>query len=134
MPTLKQITCAIELGPGNTRLKEYGHTVADGAVETYIVAPEDSFDIPFHVRITSDGYIAPGLSAYVFMDGEYQCNRNRLRLRLPEDGMSSDEYEIDFKLRQKEEKTSDGTFIARDWFFTPLNTGRFTAANEFALY
>lgn len=121
MPTLRQITCSIELGPANTRLKEYGYNVTDGAVETYIAAPET--DIPFHVRITSDGYIAPGLSAYVFMDGEYQCNRNRLRLRFPEDGVSTDEYQIDFKLRQKEEKTSDGTFIARDWRFTPLNTG-----------
>lgn len=123
MPTLRQITCAIELGPGNTKLKEYAHKVTDGAVETYIVAPETS-DIPFHVRVTSDGYIAPGLAAYVFMDGEYQCNRNRLRLRFPEDGVSTDEYQIDFKLRQKEEKTSAGTFIARDWFFTPLNAGK----------
>lgn len=134
MPTLRQITCAIELGPGNTRLKEYGHKVTDGAVEAYIVAPEDASDIPFHVRITSDGYIAPGLSAYVFMDGEYQCNRNRLRLRFPEDGVSTDEYQIDFKLRQKEEKTSDGTFIAREWFFTPLNTGELAGEVEAAHY
>lgn len=129
MPSLRQITCGIELGPGNIRLKEYGHTVTDGAVETYVVAPEIP-NIPFHVRVTSDGYIAPGLSAYVFMDGEYQCNRNRLRLRFPEDGVSVDEYQIDFKLRQREDKTSDGTFVARDWCFTPLGTGKYAVESR----
>ncbi|SMY20022.1 unnamed protein product [Zymoseptoria tritici ST99CH_1A5] len=121
MPTLKQITTSIELGSGDTRLKEYDHRFTDGAVECFILAPET--DIPFHVRITTSGYIAPGLAAYVFIDGEYQCNRNRLCLEVPGDGVDPVEYEIDLKLRQKEEKTSDGCFVARDWFFTPLKTG-----------
>jgi hypothetical protein len=121
MPTLKQITTSIELGSGDTRLKEYDHRFTDGAVECFIMAPET--DIPCHVRITTSGYIAPGLAAYVFIDGEYQCNRNRSCLEVPAEGVDPAEYEIDFKLRQKEEKTSDGYFVARDWFFTPLKTG-----------
>lgn len=128
MPTLKQISCGIELGPGNIRLREYGHKVTDGAVESYIVAPET--DIPFHLHITSEGYIAPGLAAYVFIDGEYQCNRNRLRLKCPEYGVSQDQYEIDFNLRQKEEKTTQGTFIAREWTFTPLAIGESASEDE----
>ncbi|KAK0933350.1 hypothetical protein LTS01_026176, partial [Friedmanniomyces endolithicus] len=57
------------------------------------------------------GYIAPGLAAFVFMDGQYQCNRNRLRLKLPEDGVDPSQYEIDFYMRQKEEKAADGRFV-----------------------
>lgn len=110
-------------------MQEYGHKVTDGAAEAFIVAPETS-EIPFHVRVTSDGYIAPGIAAYVFIDGEYQCNRNRLGLQFPEDGVSTNEYQINFKLRQKEEKTSAGTFIARDWYFTPLNTGNLVVEFE----
>lgn len=120
MPNLKQISCAIELGPNNTQLKEYGHRYTDGGVEAFVAIPES--DIPFQVHVTSNGYIAPGLAAYLFIDGQYQCNRNRQRLQVPSPGMSPLEYEIDFKLRQREEKTSEGQFVAREWTFSRLQT------------
>lgn len=121
MPTLKQITCSIQLGPSDTKLKEYGHRFTDGGVEAFVAVPDTK--IPFNVRVTSSGYIAPGLAAYVFMDGQYQCNRNRQRLQLPAPGMSARDYEVDFRLRQKEEKTAEGTFVAREWTFAELRTG-----------
>lgn len=122
MPTLKQISCSLEVGT-NTRLKEYGHTYTDGGVEAFVAIPDAP--IPFRVRVTSSGYIAPGLAAYVFMDGAYQCNRNRQKLAMPTPGSQVDphEYEVDFTLRQKEEKTSDGLFVAREWTFAQLKTG-----------
>ena len=122
MPTLKQISCSLEIGPNGTKLKEYDHRYTDGGVEAFVAVPDT--DIPFHVRVISNGYIAPGLAAYVFMDGQYQCNRNRQRLQLPSPGMDPREYEVDFQLRQREEKTSGGQFVAREWTFAQLKTGK----------
>lgn len=121
MPTLKQIQCSIELGPSNTKLTEYGARYSDGHVESFIAVPDT--DLPFTIHLTSQGYIAPGLAFFVYIDGEYQCNRNRTNLRLPETGVQPSEYETEFRLRQKEEKTSLGTFVARDWTFVKLDTG-----------
>ncbi len=122
MPTLKQIKCSIELGPSNTVLKEYGARYSDGHVEAFIAVP--GTDVPFTVHLKSEGYIAPGLAFFVFMDGQYQCNRNKVDLKLPGGGVERSDYETEFRLRQKEEKTSTGTFVARDWTFAKLNKGK----------
>lgn len=120
MPTLKQVTCSLELGPNNTKLREYGHRFTDGGVEAFVAVPEA--DIPFKVHVTSNGYIAPGLAAYLFIDGQYQANRNRQRLQTPSPSTNPREYEVDFYLRQREEKTSEGMFVAREWTFSKLQT------------
>ncbi|KAI7281517.1 hypothetical protein KC345_g4060 [Hortaea werneckii] len=120
MPKLKQLVCSIELGQSRTPLQEYGARYSDGAVESFVAVPDTK--IPFCIRLKSEGYIAPGLAAFVFMDGQYQCNRNKLQLRMPDDGMPESDYEIDFCLRQKEEKTANGTFVGRQWSFAELNT------------
>ncbi|RMZ03216.1 hypothetical protein D0860_06907 [Hortaea werneckii] len=120
MPKLKQLVCSIELGQSRTPLQEYGARYSDGAVESFVAVPDTK--IPFCIRLKSEGYIAPGLAAFVFMDGQYQCNRNKLQLRMPDDGVPESEYEIDFCLRQKEEKTANGTFVGRQWSFAELNT------------
>lgn len=122
MPTLKQIKCSIELGPGHVKLKEYGTKYGDGNVQTFIAVPDT--DIPFTVHIQTEGYIAPGLAFYVFMDGEYQCNRNRVGLKLPGAAVDVTEYETEFRMRQKEEKNSYGSYVARDWSFKGLNRGK----------
>ena len=76
MPTLKDVTCSLELSALNgAKLKEYYPRYSDGHVETFVAVPE--VDQPFIVHVVSKGYIAPGLAVYVFMDGVYQCNRNR---------------------------------------------------------
>ena len=121
MPTLKQINCSIELGPSNTKLKEYGARYSDGHVESFVAVPET--DIPFSIHLQSEGYIAPGIAFFVFMDGEYQCNRNRIGLKLPLEDIQPTEYETEFRVRQKEEKTSFGTFVVRNWTFAKLNEG-----------
>ena len=121
MPTLKQISCSIELGPSNVKLPEYGTIVRDGYIETFIAVPDTS--IPFTVHIKTKGYIGPGLAFFVFMDGEYQCNRNRTDLKIPSPELEKKDYEAEFRLRQKEEKTGDGGFIAREWSFAKLDRG-----------
>jgi len=77
-----------------------------------------------------------GLAVFVFIDGQYQCNRNKLGLVLPEgepeqaivkkgERPEKRPYEVDFCLKQKEEKTVTGTFVGREWTFAELNTGKF---------
>lgn len=66
-----------------------------------------------------------GLAMFVYMDGEYQCNRNRRNLRIPDENTRPKGTEIDFRVRQKEELQPDGTFCGQQWKFRELNIGRF---------
>ncbi|KAF2442574.1 hypothetical protein P171DRAFT_316131, partial [Karstenula rhodostoma CBS 690.94] len=117
MPSLKDLNCFIELTNGKTQLREFGTIYGDGCVETFVAVPEQPQ--PFAIRLSSRKFIAPGLAMYVFIDGVYQCNRNRqnLKLRNPPDRKSL----VDFVVRQKEERHDDGMIIARDWNFERLD-------------
>jgi hypothetical protein len=119
MPSLKDLHCFIELPNGKNQLREFGTTYGDGCVETFVAVPERPQ--PFSIRLSSSKFIAPGLAMYVFIDGVYQCNRNRqnLKLRKPPDRKSL----VEFVVRQKEERQDDGTMIARDWNFERLDIG-----------
>jgi hypothetical protein len=119
MPSLKDLHCFIELPGTDNRLEEFETSYSDGCVETFVAVPNEPQ--PFAVRLKSSNFIAPGLAMYVFIDGVYQCNRNRqdLKLRKPPDRKSL----VDFCVRQKEEKQKDGTMVARDWRFEKLNIG-----------
>lgn len=122
MPKLKQIKCSVELGQSRTPLKEYGARYSDGVVETFVAVPETNMSFSIHVQ--SEGYIAPGLAVFVFIDGQYHCNRNKLGLVIPEDWTPRTQYEVDFCMRQKEEKTVSGKFVGREWSFAELSTGQ----------
>jgi len=115
MPTLKRLTCTVEWAGSNLALEEYQTSYADGYVETYIAVP--STPIPFSVHLKSTGYIAPGLAMFVYMDGVYQCNRNRYNLKIPNDNTKRKQTEVDFRVRQKEEMLPDGTFVGKQWKF-----------------
>lgn len=121
MPTLKQLTCSVEWSGSGTPLQEHSTTYVDGFVKTFIAIP--SMPTPFSIRLRSSGYIAPGLAMFVYMDGVYQCNRNRHNLKIP-DGMSKREKtEVNFHVRQKEEMMPDGTFRAQEWRFQKVDVG-----------
>lgn len=123
MPKLKQLICSVELFPSTTKLKEYGTKYTDGSVETFIAVPRDP--TRFAITLTQDGYIAPGIAMFVFMDGVYQCNRNRRDLKLPGDGVPLNQTQVDFRVHQKEDVMKDtGKFVARDWTFEELDTGK----------
>ena len=123
MPTLKQLTCEIEWGNQKTPFPEYGTTYGDGVVETYIAIPDHAQ--PFAVHLTSKGYVAEGLAMMVFMDGEYQCNRNRLSLKPPEPEVSPRMTNIELRVRQKEKPLGRGTYLGRGWRFDKHNVGGF---------
>ncbi|KAI4755911.1 hypothetical protein E4T52_11958 [Aureobasidium sp. EXF-3400] len=119
MPSLKQLTCSIELGSTHTKVVEYGKDYGDGHVTSYIAVPSE--EVNFSLHLTSQGYIAPGLAMFVYMDGQYQCNRNRRGLKVPAKGVPDEQVEVDLRVRQKESKQADGSFLGRDWTFHGLN-------------
>jgi hypothetical protein len=120
MPSLKDLTCSIELSDGHKPLQELGTVYNDGTVETFIPVPKNKKQA-FTVHLTSGKFIAPGLALFVFIDGVYQCNRNRqdLKLKTP----PSRRLLVDFRVRQKEERQSDGSMLAQEWTFEGLSSG-----------
>ena len=104
MPLLRDLNCSIELSDNQEPLQELGTVYGDGLVETFVPVPKKQQT--FTVHLSSKNFIAPGIAMYVFIDGIYQCNRNRqnLKLRRPPDRRSL----VDFKVRQKEERQKDG--------------------------
>ena len=121
MPTLKHITCNVEWASTNSPLQEHQTTYTDGYVETHIAVPP--LPTAFCIHLQSSGYIAPGLAMFVYIDGVYQCNRNRHNLKTPDKATSRSQTEISFRVRQKEERRSDGTFEGKQWRFEKVNIG-----------
>ncbi|KAF3001476.1 hypothetical protein E8E13_008543 [Curvularia kusanoi] len=117
MPLLRDLNCSIEPSGDAVPLQEFGTVYGDGVVETFVPVPKKQQT--FTVHLSSTNFIAPGIAMYVFIDGIYQCNRNRqnMKLRKPPDRRSL----VDFKVRQKEERQKDGSMIAREWTFEKLD-------------
>lgn len=124
MPSLRNLICQVEWdSPDNVPLPEYKVAYDDGYVESYLAIPRSPTH--FAIHLTSHGYIAPGLAMYVFINGNYQCNRNRHQLLIPAEGVSRKDCEIDFRLRQKEYRGPDGTWEGQQWKFERLTQGNF---------
>ena len=124
MPTCNKISCAIILPPTDTPLPEYHRRYLDSSVSVYVPVP----DIPilhaapsFNIQLWTDGYIAPGLAMFVYIDGRYQCNRSK---RMPPPG-SAKSSGIEMRVRQKEEKIAGGggEFVGREWRWVQLDVG-----------
>jgi hypothetical protein len=117
MPSLKDLNCVIELSESQQELRELGTIYGDGFVETFVPVPSKLQS--FSIHLTSNKFIAPGIAIFVYVDGVYQCNRNRQnwKLRKPSDSRSL----VDFRVRQKEERQKDDSMIAREWAFDKLN-------------
>jgi hypothetical protein len=131
MPTCNKISCAILLPPTDTPLPEYHRRYLDSSVSVYVPVP----DIPilhaapsFNIQLWTDGYIAPGLAMFVYIDGRYQCNRSK---RMPPpgsvtgNGVEMRRGGIEMRVRQKEEKVAggEGEFVGREWRWVELDVG-----------
>jgi hypothetical protein len=121
MPKLKDIVCQIEWPDTGSPFKEYGICYGDGVVESFVVVPNKPQ--PFIVRVTSRGFISEGLAVVVYIDGHYQCNRNRVNLLPSKKGLPRDRTEVDFLFRQKEKSMGDSIFMGRGWRFDDHNIG-----------
>ncbi|RVX68024.1 hypothetical protein B0A52_08435 [Exophiala mesophila] len=119
MPALRDLVCHVQWASTDSPFPEYATQYGDGVVETYITIP--SHPQSFTVRLFSTKFIADGLSMVVFIDGNYQCNRNRVNLRPPKDGQAKHLSEIDFTVRQKEKPMGDGKYMGREWRFDNHN-------------
>lgn len=126
MPILKHLTCNLEWQGSSLPLREYQTSYADGLVTTYVPVPK--IPTPFSIHLQSHGYIAPGLAMFVYMDGVYQCNRNRCNLKIPDETISRKQAEINFRVRQKEEITADGSFRGKQWTFREVEISEFFVA------
>lgn len=120
MPAHGLLSCSIELGDTNLRLREYGTTYGNKTAETFVAIP--SQPTPFGIHFNTHGYISPGLAIFVFIDGVYQTNRNKRGLKQP---TINDPTAANFQVRlgQKEDLLKDGRVIARGWWFEKLNIG-----------
>ncbi|KEF57430.1 uncharacterized protein A1O9_05347 [Exophiala aquamarina CBS 119918] len=119
MPSLKDLVCVVQWANTRSPFPEYGTRYGDGVVETYIAIP--SHPQAFTIRLTSRKFISEGLSMVVFIDGNYQCNRNRVNLRPTKKNNHSDRSEVDFIVRQKEKPMGDGAYLGREWRFDDHN-------------
>lgn len=116
MPTDHFITCRVELA--EVPFPEHKKVRRDRSVKCYIATPET--DHPFTIHVTSRDPNGQGLAVFVFIDGVYQCNRNApIDTKASKSGIAAE-----FRLRQKEEKMSDGSFIGREWSFAQLIEGK----------
>ena len=123
MPPLRNLVCQVEWdSPDDLPLQEYKIAYRDGHVESYLAIPRNP--TRFAIHLTSHGYIAPGLAMYVYINGEYQCNRNRHRLRIPAEGVAREDCEVDFRLRQKEHSGPDGIWKGEQWRFEKVTQGK----------
>ena len=121
MPTLKSLTCCVESGPQNFPLREFDYKYGDGFVGAHLATqPEGG---AFSIHLTSDEYVAPGLAAFVFIDGQYQCNK--LRRGLVEDGPPERSL-VDFRFRDHQQKDigGRGRFLSRGWSFEDIGKSR----------
>ena len=131
MPQLKDLVCTIEHGPLERPLEEYGTTYGDGVVETFVAIPSGSR--PFSVHLTSLAFIAPTVGMYVFIDGQYQGNRNRDNLTPPPANKARHKSTINLRLRQHEKHTPSEyseRFIATSFDFEKLDLGGCVQVHE----
>ena len=123
MPTLKDLACHVQWASTGSPFPEYGTQYGDGIVETYIAIP--NHPQAFTIRLSSKKFISEGLAMIVFIDGNYQCNRNRVNLQPYKKGSPTNRSEIDFLVRQKEKPLGEGTYMGREWRFDDYNIGMF---------
>jgi hypothetical protein len=105
-------------------MREYGTTYGDGVVETFVAVPSEHQQ--FAIRLASTAYIAEGIAMFVYIDGVYQCNRNRGGLEVPKgnDKQLGSRTIVNFLVRQKEQRHTDSDSISREWSFEKLNIGK----------
>ncbi|GAM84193.1 hypothetical protein ANO11243_021860 [Dothideomycetidae sp. 11243] len=121
MPDLNCMRCTIEIGPNHEAVQELGVSYSNQRVQCYVGVPNT--DVAFCIRFETSSYISPGLAVFVFIDGQYQANRNFTRPPLQLVSSSTVNHKIDECIRQKEEfRTKSDLMIGRAWHFSKIKT------------
>ena len=124
MRSLKDLICHVQWADTGSPFPEYGTIYGDGLVESYLAIPPHPQ--VFTISLKSRMFISEGLAMIVFIDGQYQCNRNRVNLQPLQPGKDespTSKSTINFLLRQKEKPLGDGTYMGREWRFDDCNLG-----------
>lgn len=78
MPELNHLACTVRLGATRAPFTEYNLQYSNKHASCYICVAD--YETNISVSLKSSGYIGPGLAAFVFIDGQYQANRNKTGL------------------------------------------------------
>jgi hypothetical protein len=119
MPVLKQLSCRVE--SNGEPIQEFGATYGDGLVQSYIIVPTKPAS--FSIRLRSNDFIASGLAMFVYIDGTYQCNRNRQGLKTLEEAEERRDTSINFRVERKEQYLLSGAWLTQNWRFEELDIG-----------
>lgn len=121
MPTLKDLTCSVEIGKYDQKLTEFQLQYEDAFAVCHIVVPEEP--TTFSIHLTSQGFIAESILAMIWIDGVYQCNKLHTNLRppTPEDPRGK---QLNLRMRQMIRPTGeDGVFTGSQWVFDRVQIG-----------
>lgn len=118
MPSLGPLSCEVIIANNNRTLPEYNTTYYNQAVQTHIAVP--SYRARFQITLKADSFIASGLAAFVFIDGNYQTNRNKRGYT--ENGKSK--FEVLFS--GAETAVEKDKVIKAGWWFDNVNFGIYT--------
>ncbi|PVH98128.1 hypothetical protein DM02DRAFT_630500 [Periconia macrospinosa] len=116
MPSLRNLHCSITLPEFDMVLPEGKTTCDEPIVRTHITVPP-ARPLPFEVRLTSSKYIAPGLSMYVFINGEYQCKLEKTGMELLRGALCETQSLVDFRVRQRLVYLEDGSIVPTEMMF-----------------
>lgn len=125
MPKLNGFESYIKLAGSGLRLKEYDTFWASNVVECFVAIPNQR--AAFAIYLSCNAYFSPGIAAYIFIDGVYQCNRMR-RLLPPvtkPDG-TVENSQVDLTFKAKEHYLDGQRQISHPWSFEKLNIGVLT--------
>jgi hypothetical protein len=120
-PATRHALTKLTAADSKEALKEYRTNYADGRVDCYLAIPNSP--TVFYIEVTNDSYIAPGLAVFAYIDGVYQCNRNRRGLEISDGKDLNYLSRANFILSQKEEFRPDGTLWGKKWRFDKVNAG-----------
>lgn len=124
MPSLSGLQCNVELSPHNLSLPELDITYRNQGVSCTVGVPDDP--TTFNIHFSARDIVGHGIAAFVFIDGQYQANRNWTGMSIASRPTAYPTLDVDFRFRQKEELASDGrSIIARDWHFSDVKTGQY---------
>lgn len=122
MVKLNSLTCTIDSGTPDLPLQEFSPTYGDGLVSTYVLLPPRPGSLSIHLQSLEP--VPTGLAIFVFIDGHFQCARHEVSLT------GAPLLDVEFRVRQKEDRLAGDQFVAHGWRFEKISAGGLLASAE----